>query len=199
MGSQYSNSPTVAYGKVFITEWTRILALDANDGTLIWQVNDVGDGATVSVADGKIFIGSVGGTMSGVFALDANNGTLIWQYKTGLNGGYSSPAIADGKVFISGESSVQHKLFAFGPTSTPTLTPSPTPTSTRTPGTPTPTRTPGGAVGGIAELPDVAGTGLEANEPSSTDHTGLAWTIGGAAIGAIGLGAGLWYTRRRPR
>ena len=56
-----------------------------------------------------------------------------------------------------------------------------------------------GSVGGIAEPPDVEALPADTTNPASTDHTGLAWTIAGAAIGAILLvAAGMaWFARRR--
>jgi len=84
-------------------------------------------------------------------------------------------------------------------TPTPTITPTKTATPTRT-ATPTSTRTPGG-VGGVAELPPLAGTSAEeAGAPgggsgwSSASYAALA---GGLAAAAVVLSAGAWYARRR--
>ncbi len=71
--------------------------------------------------------------------------------------------------------------------SVPTPTPTPTPTPVRV----------SGAVGGIAEPPDIAPGSPEATEPSSaTDYVPWAEMAAGA-VGAITVGAGLWYVRRR--
>ena len=79
----------------------------------------------------------------------------------------------------------------------------PTPTATNTPmptNTPTPTRTPG-AVGGIAELPDLAGS---AGDQAAASDSGSGWSsagyaalAGGLAAAAVLLSAGVWYARRR--
>jgi hypothetical protein len=53
------------------------------------------------------------------------------------------------------------------------------------------------AVGGIAELPEIAGSEAATSETASTNYALWAAIAAGATIGAIGLGAGLWYTRRR--
>jgi hypothetical protein len=59
---------------------------------------------------------------------------------------------------------------------------------------------PTGPVGGIGELPDIAAGPSEATEPSSaTNHVLLAGIAATGAVGAITLGAGLWYVRRRSR
>ena len=76
-------------------------------------------------------------------------------------------------------------------TATPTLTPTPTPTST--PGTPTP----GGAVGGIAEAPDMADSPLRATEPSSAAPSAPYAAIAGIAAAAVAIVGGGWYVRRR--
>jgi len=69
------------------------------------------------------------------------------------------------------------------------------PTPTRTP-TPTPVRV-SGAVGGIAEPPDIAPGSPEATEPSSATDYVLWAEMAAGAVGAITGGAGLWYARRR--
>jgi hypothetical protein len=87
------------------------------------------------------------------------------------------------------------------PTITPTATPTPTKTSTPTrTSTPKPTSTPGG-VGGVAELPPLAGTSAEeagasagGSGWSSASYAALA---GGLAAAAVVLSAGAWYARRR--
>ena len=52
-------------------------------------------------------------------------------------------------------------------------------------------------VGGVAELPEVAGTPLEAHE-SSASSTGLLASLAAAvASGTFALGGAAWYARRR--
>ena len=70
-----------------------------------------------------------------------------------------------------------------------TATPAPTPTSTPTP-------TPG-PVGGIAELPAVAGTPLEAGGSSGPSANVVAGVAAAVAAGALALGGAAWYARRR--
>ena len=52
-------------------------------------------------------------------------------------------------------------------------------------------------VGGIAELPDVAGTALEAGGSSGLNVGVLAGAVAGFAAGALVLGGAAWYTKRR--
>ena len=86
-------------------------------------------------------------------------------------------------------------------TATPTSTPTPTPTSTNTPtptitATPTPCPPEGCPVGGIAELPEVAGTPLE-TEGSSGPSAGVLAGVAAGTAGVVGLGGAAWYARRR--
>ena len=53
------------------------------------------------------------------------------------------------------------------------------------------------AVGGIAELPEVDATPLEAAEPSSGNAALLVGVIAGSVAGAVALGGVAWYARKR--
>ena len=76
--------------------------------------------------------------------------------------------------------------------------PTPTPTSTPTPTiTPTPTPTIDPSIGGIAELPEVAGTPLDATGSSGGNAGLLAGFITAVVAGAVALGSAAWYARRR--
>ena len=68
-----------------------------------------------------------------------------------------------------------------------------TPTATSTP---LPTSTPG-PVGGIAELPEIAGAALEAVDSSGTNAGILAGVAGAVAAGVVALGGAAWYARKR--
>lgn len=52
-------------------------------------------------------------------------------------------------------------------------------------------------VGGIAELPDVAGAPVATGESSGLSTAGLAGILAGATAGAMALGGVAWYARRR--
>ena len=53
------------------------------------------------------------------------------------------------------------------------------------------------SVGGIAELPDVAGTPLEAPDSSGRDVGFLVGVVAVVAAGVVTLASGAWYARRR--
>ncbi|MGZ4847232.1 MAG: outer membrane protein assembly factor BamB family protein [Halobacteriota archaeon] len=76
-----------------------IYALNANDGTLKWEYT-IGDGVLNSpaVANGVVYFGSQDHNL---YAVDANTGTKLWSYTTGSQIGYSSPAYANGVVYIN--------------------------------------------------------------------------------------------------
>ena len=54
-----------------------------------------------------------------------------------------------------------------------------------------------GFVGGIAELPEVAGAPLETGGSSGGSAGVLAGLAGAVAAGAVAVGSAAWYTRRR--
>ena len=53
------------------------------------------------------------------------------------------------------------------------------------------------SVGGIAELPEVAGTSLETDGSSGAGAGLLAGIVAAIAAGTVTLGGAAWYTRRR--
>jgi hypothetical protein len=68
------------------------------------------------------------------------------------------------------------------------------------PSTPTPTATPASPVGGIAELPELAGTsGEQAGAPDQESgwSASFAALAGGLATAVAAVTAGTWYARRR--
>jgi hypothetical protein len=86
------------------------------------------------------------------------------------------------------------------PTDTPTSTPTDTPTATATAApvyTPTVTPTHPAAVGGIAELPDIPSSPLDAGDASGTGWSFAAGLAALATAGVTTMMAGAWYARRR--
>jgi outer membrane protein assembly factor BamB len=108
LGADISSSPAIAKGRVFIGHDNDLYAFNATDGTLLWQFPTVGETlCSPVVADGKVFFGSLDGT---IYAVDEKQGILIWEYETGSKVGYGSAAIAYGKVYFK----VQSQLYCFG-------------------------------------------------------------------------------------
>ncbi|MCW3997335.1 MAG: PQQ-binding-like beta-propeller repeat protein [Candidatus Bathyarchaeota archaeon] len=111
VGSPIKSSPAVVDGKVFSgSDGGYVYCLNATSGKLIWQ-KDVGgyieahfdSVATLmsspTVLMGKVFVGSLD---TNLYCLNANNGDYLWTFKTQ---GYitSSPAVANGAVYITSQ------------------------------------------------------------------------------------------------
>ena len=101
------SSPAVVNGKVYTGgDDGYVYCLDAYSGAFIWSTFVNGDlpftyntivlKSSPAVYDGIVYVGSLDNYM---YALNAENGNVVWKIKT--NGPIeSSPAVADGAVFI---------------------------------------------------------------------------------------------------
>jgi outer membrane protein assembly factor BamB len=101
LGGAVKSSPAVADGKVFINGPNAIYCLDEDTGKLNWI--SFGDGGcSPAVADGKVFIYEHGGDWGYTYCMDEYDGEVIWRSEMHFegHGGFSSPAVAGGKVFI---------------------------------------------------------------------------------------------------
>jgi glucose dehydrogenase len=99
-----SSSPAVANGRVYVGSGKYVYCIDATSGASIWNSTAVSNQvwrifrSSPAVKDNKLFIGYDGyGT---IYCLDATTGSMIWEHTTGYEI-LSSPAVADGKVFVS--------------------------------------------------------------------------------------------------
>ncbi|MFH1856172.1 MAG: PQQ-binding-like beta-propeller repeat protein [Candidatus Omnitrophota bacterium] len=116
------SSPTIADGKVFfgtdenrpyyVNEETcnRLYALDAETGEFLWSYQASTAIFSSPVAYGKVFFSDrspIGAYR--LYALDAETGDIVWSYQTNTGGAVSSPAIANGKVFVGSD---DNKLYA---------------------------------------------------------------------------------------
>jgi outer membrane protein assembly factor BamB len=101
-------SPAVSKGKVYIDSFFGLCAYAAANGTNLWcaGTNYLPDAPSAAVVvDGIAYFGSAVGS---VFAIDAANGAQIWSAPISANDAASSPAVANGVVYINGDD-----LFAF--------------------------------------------------------------------------------------
>ncbi|HIK00994.1 TPA: PQQ-binding-like beta-propeller repeat protein, partial [archaeon] len=94
----------VYYGDKIVVSTTdfsnsKIYALNATTGTLIWQYDVTGEDmwSGPSVADSKVVFGTGAGQK--VYALSSLNGSLLWTVNAG-NSVYSTPALIDDAVYI---------------------------------------------------------------------------------------------------
>ena len=147
--------------------------IDVGD-KMIWNFNSIGIYSFhTTTAEGGLWDSGIRGSGTFSFVFDEPG---MYPYICTVHG----PSMS-GTIIVNGD-----------PTATP-LTPSPTPVTP----SPTPTSTPDPSVGGIAELPEVAATPLEAPN-SSRSSTGLLTSLAGAvAAGTLALGGAVWYARRR--
>jgi len=102
-GTYYFAGIAYESGRVFAVDFDGLLqTFDAATGDLDWSVQLPGQYAFTASPSAENGIVYVGGAGSGgtVYALDESNGALLWTQGV-ENGDDSSPAIADGSVFVS--------------------------------------------------------------------------------------------------
>jgi peptide/nickel transport system substrate-binding protein len=98
IGGRVFSSLAVVDGRVYVgSDNGRVYCLDALTGTGIWNY-EMGEMVQTSptVANGKVYVAQ--SYDSDVYCLDALTGAYIWNYTTGPV--FSSPAVADGKVYV---------------------------------------------------------------------------------------------------
>lgn len=76
-------------------------ALDKATGRIVWQTADpqgAADLASLTVANGVLYAGSMAGTGDQMYALDTSSGEILWRFPAGgsVVGG---PAVVDGSVY----------------------------------------------------------------------------------------------------
>jgi outer membrane protein assembly factor BamB len=116
-GSSVHSSPAIADGKVYFGSMDRkVYCLNAVTGTKIWEYT-IGHPVSSSPAvyENMVYFGSndiPGENGNNVYCLNATTGEKIWEYATGESywGVYSSPAVADGKVYVGAG---DHKVYCF--------------------------------------------------------------------------------------
>jgi outer membrane protein assembly factor BamB len=90
-------------GKVFVVNFDGLIkSFDAATGTLLWSVslpNQYAFTSPPTAVNGVIFTGGAGSGGT-VYAVDETNGAVLWTMPV-ANGDHSSPAVNEGKVFVS--------------------------------------------------------------------------------------------------
>jgi len=112
VGEGTNSSACVVNGKVFIGSYSgNVYCLNASNGDKIWNLNIGGMiEASPTVVDGKVFIGSQKHetapyfyeTTNYFYCLNESSADIIWKFEADGSGQglASSPAVADGRVFI---------------------------------------------------------------------------------------------------
>ena len=108
-GDMVISRPAVAQGVVYVGSWDgKLYALNAADGSYVWSYATGGEiDSSPTVAAGLVYVGSHDGV---VYALNASTGmvgfnlelhnNVVWSYATGGMIMFSSPAVADGVVYV---------------------------------------------------------------------------------------------------
>ena len=101
-GASIASSPAVSSGIVYVgSEDSYVYAFDAATGALNWKVPSARGGffsASPVVVDGVVYVAPLFGDV--LEALDAQTGALRWTNYINTTYNDSSPAVADGLVFI---------------------------------------------------------------------------------------------------
>jgi outer membrane protein assembly factor BamB len=105
-------SPANPNGVIYVgSSDHNVYALNAMNGTKIWNYTTGGIVTSPAVANGIVYVGSWD---YNVYALNAMNGTKIWNYTTG--GIVTSPAVANGVVYTGSDDSNVYALNAMNGT-----------------------------------------------------------------------------------
>jgi outer membrane protein assembly factor BamB len=104
------SSPAVAAGKVYIGAGNKMYAVDAATGATLWIANAGSPAAGVwsspAVVGGRLYVGSNDFGAPNTYAFDAETGQFEWVAYNPYAITLSSPAVADGLVFIASTDSV---------------------------------------------------------------------------------------------
>jgi outer membrane protein assembly factor BamB len=118
-GDVIHSSPAIVGGNVYFGCNDYRMYCLSGDGALKWTFT-AGDiiYSSPAVAGGRLLFGS---DDRRVYCLNATDGAFVWCYDTGGSIKTSSPAVANGVVFIAASyyPPFSGKLFAFGPANTP--------------------------------------------------------------------------------
>jgi outer membrane protein assembly factor BamB len=106
---QVGDSSAVANGVVYVAKPSKIFALNAGTGALLWGYT-TGNFlfSSPAVANGVVYVGS---SDTNVYALNASTGAKLWSYTTGSYV-LSSPAVANGIVYVGSSSKNVYALKA---------------------------------------------------------------------------------------
>jgi len=107
-GGAIGGAPVVVGGRIFVGVTSfGVKAFDAASGAQIWWNITTGEGITTpAVLDGRVYLGDQAGNM---YALDAGTGAVVWKTNIRTRAEsfeFSSPALANGVLYIGGIDSV---------------------------------------------------------------------------------------------
>jgi eukaryotic-like serine/threonine-protein kinase len=103
----YVSSPAFANGVVYAGSGNNIYALNAATGDKIWNYTTGGSVLDPAVVGGVVYISSAALKSNNVYAFNATDGNELWTYHISnyQNWGISSPAVANGAVYVASSGS----------------------------------------------------------------------------------------------
>jgi outer membrane protein assembly factor BamB len=115
--SYLDNSPAIADGKIFASNGTGLICVDAVSAYPVWNISLSGGmgplyRSSLAVDAGMVFIHS-SATVNNFLGINATTGAIVWASTVSSFDFCSSPAVADGKVFIGAD---YGKLYCFNST-----------------------------------------------------------------------------------
>ncbi|MFC4990070.1 PQQ-binding-like beta-propeller repeat protein [Saliphagus infecundisoli] len=96
-GSHDVDATVAAGGRIYTLADGGVVAIDAEDGSLVWETGDIGAERTLAVAEGSVFVAG-----DPVQALDAESGEVRWEGEIASQ----EMAVGHGMVYASSEGNV---------------------------------------------------------------------------------------------
>jgi outer membrane protein assembly factor BamB len=111
MGGEVGPSPAFGGGLVFAAnEYARMVAIDPVAGSQVWETNYYLPEVSSPATDGRLLF--IGTTFAVIACFDALTGEFLWEFDSD-DIFYSSPVIADGKMWITDTGGVTY-IFGTG-------------------------------------------------------------------------------------
>ena len=104
------SSPAVVDGELFASSYFGdLFCVDTSNGRLKWTAKTHDDTDASPVVHGRYVYTAAEDRASRLYCFDRKNkGKLVWQYEGNPSGYWSTPAFADGKIFVGGQDGKMH-------------------------------------------------------------------------------------------
>lgn len=112
-GHYYLGTPVVVDGKVIVSDYYKLYALDETTGVKLWESISFPNSlyGRIATADGRVYVGSTGGYL---YCVNATNGAKLWEYLATATGQVqTSPAVANGRVYFGTTDNYLYALDAY--------------------------------------------------------------------------------------
>ncbi len=156
------STPVVANNMVYLNTYSGIIALNAQTGALIWNfATGAWLSSSVAVAGGNLYFVGTDGVL---YILNANTGAKLWSYTLSNEPTNSSPAIANGILYIRDNNG---DLCAFGKATEPSVTIHP-------------------SVGLVGSTSTISGAGFNAGTTVAATFGGTEIALGNPTVDSLG-------------